>query len=229
MRHILVLISATLISTVATAMCASNSIDFLSRNRAINRNGLLILEFYGTSQSLIPNLNTKYPIYLQSKQGKTILSVIEVLKGGFRTTEVILKPSTLLKGNEKYEFKIDNLPEYERMLFYYNAKSGKDTSVIFTTNNKIDKELPVLKETPVETKKYLQYFGCGPAIGVEFKINGVDTSELFVRASVKNEKTGEITDYILTIDDGQVSIGHGMCVLVHSICMKAATMKCLFA
>ena len=211
MRHILVLISATLISTIATAKCFNNGINFLSRNRVLNRNGQLILLFYGTSENLIKDLNKKYPIYLHSTTSNDTLSVIEVLKGGFRTTEVILKPNKLLKENENYEFKIDSLPEYERMSFNYINKSGKDTSVIFTTTNNIDKELPVLKETPVETKKSMIMWGCGPAISVSFKMSGEDKSEFFVRASVKNEKTGEITDYILTIDDGQVSIGHGMC------------------
>ena len=59
--------------------------------------------------------------------------------------------------------------------------------------------------------KNLTYFGCGPAISISFKIKGEDKSELFVRASVKNEKSGTTTDYILNIEDGEVSIGHGMC------------------
>ena len=211
MRHILVLILATLISTIATAKCYNNGIDFLSRNRVLNRNGQLILLFYGTSENLIKDLNKKYPIYLHSTASNDTLSVIEVLKGGFRITEVILKPNKLLKENGNYEFKIDSLPEYERSPLDFNQTLQKGMPIVFKTTDIIDKELPVLMEMPLESKKYLQYLGCGPSISVSFKIKGVDTSELFVRACVKNEKTGEITDYILTIYDGQVSIGHGMC------------------
>ena len=135
MRHIAILIIATLISTIANAKCKGNGIYFPSNNLLLNRNGLLILEFYGSRQSLILDLNKKYPIFLKSKQGKVALSVIEVLKGEFGITEVILKPSTILKGDKNYEFKIDSLPDYEALPCDYDEELKKRKPVIFKTTN----------------------------------------------------------------------------------------------
>ena len=211
MRHIIILLLTILVSTFANAKCIGSGIYFLSSNRLLNRNGVLILQFNGTSQSLIKDLNKKYTVYLQSKKEKDTLSIIEILEGGFSTTEVILKPISPLKGDAEYVFRIGNLPKYESIPHDFNQASKKETAVIFKTTNTVDNEPPVLKDNPVETKKSMVEWGCGPAINVSFKINGEDKSELFVRASVKNEKTGVTTDYILEITKGEVEIGHGMC------------------
>jgi hypothetical protein len=210
MRLILVIL-AVFGSAIASAHCGGNGIELLSKRSTLNKNGLILLEFYASSQNLISDLNKKYPVYLRSAKGKVSLFVIEILKGEFRVTQVVLKPGSELLENEIYKLYIDNLPADERMPGQYNRKLQKWETPSFTITNYFDYELPDLSCTPVETKKSFGRFGCGPSRVVYFQLSGQDKSELFVRASVKNKTTGKTTDYILEIKDGFVEIGHGMC------------------
>jgi hypothetical protein len=192
-------------------MCAESGIFCLSKSSTLNKNGLIILEFYSSSQSLIPDLNKKYPIYLKSSNEKIQLNVIETLTGEMHLTQIVLKPATKLKANALYTLQIDNLPTYERKPERYNSSSNKWESLTFKINNTVDNDIPTLSNTPTEQKKTLVYYGCGPASWVYFTITGQDKSELFVRANVKNKETRMVTTYILAIENGLAKIGHGMC------------------
>lgn len=211
MRYLLLML-AVFISGVASAMCGMNGIWSLSKKSTLNRNGLVILEFYAFSQELVPGLNKKYPVYLQSAKGKVTLVVMEVLRGEFNLTQVILKPASELSVNETWQLHIDSLPKYESGPHgKYNSTLKKWEALSFTVTDYIDYELPVLICPPVETKKTYTAFGCGPDRSVYFKLSGQDKSELFVRASVKNKTTGKTTDYLLRIENDIVIVGHGMC------------------
>lgn len=211
MRHITLIILTFFIATIASAKCASSGIYCLSKSTTLNKNGLIILEFYASSQSLIPDLNKKYPIYLKSSNGKVQLNIIETLKGEMSLTQIILKPASELKADGIYTLQIDNLPKYERKPERYNSLSNKREELTFKISNSVDIDLPILTSTPTEQKKTLVYYGCGPESWVYFTIAGQDKSELFVRANVKNKATGKVTTYILDIENGFVKVGHGMC------------------
>jgi hypothetical protein len=183
----------------------------LSKSSTLNKDGLIILEFHASSQSLTPDLNKKYPIYLKSSNGKIQLNVIETLIGEMRMTQIVLKPKTELNVDEIYTLQIDNLPKYERKLERYNNSLNKWESLTFRVNNSVDNEIPILINTPTEKKKSLVYYGCGPSSWVYFTITGQDKSELFVRANVTNKVTGKVTTFILAIENGLAKIGHGMC------------------
>lgn len=211
MRIITLIILTFFIATLASAKCANSGIYCLSKSTTFNKNGLIILEFYASSQSLIPDLNKKYPIYLKSSNGKVQLNIIETLLGEMSVTQIVLKPVSELKVDEIYSLQIDNLPKYERKPERYNSSSNKWEQLTFKVSNTIDNDVPTLNGTPSEQKKTLVYYGCGPAKWVYFTIAGQDKSELFVRAIVKNKATGKITTYILSIENGSVKVGHGMC------------------
>ncbi|HRG22037.1 MAG TPA: hypothetical protein PLQ57_13440 [Saprospiraceae bacterium] len=211
MRQITIIILTFLFSTVASANCSHSGIYCLSKTSTLNKNGLIILEFYALSQLLISDLNTKYPIYLKSPNEKVQLNVIETLTGEKSLTQVVLKPATELKVDELYTLQIDNLPNYERQPESYNSTSKKWESSKFKINKIVDNDIPTLNNTPTEQKKTLVYYGCGPESWVYFAITGHDESELFVRANVKNKEKGKVTTYILTIENGVTLVGHGMC------------------
>lgn len=211
MRHIKLIILTFFITTIASAKCANNGIYCLSKSSTLNKNGIIILEFYASSQSLISDLNKKYPIYFKSSNGKVQLNVIETLNGEMGLTQIVLKPASELKANEVYTLHIDNLPKYEEKPERYNNETKKWEQLTFKINNHIDNDIPILSAAPTEQKKSLVYYGCGPASWVYFKLAGQDKSELFVRASVRNKTTGHTTTYILNIENGQVKVGHGMC------------------
>jgi len=191
--------------------CAGNAIYPTSDGRVLNKDAVILLEFYADSQQLIDSLNLKYPVYLQSSGSKVALLPIEILKGEFRVTQVILKPASELIQGKEYQLHIDNLPEFEREPNQYNPATGKPQPVTFTVSNNSDHESPVFSCSPFETKKAYGRMGCGPSRIVYFQFSGSDKSKLFVRATVKNMATGKSTTYIVETKEGQVQIGHGMC------------------
>ena len=211
MRHITLIILTFFIATIASAKCANSGIYCLSKSTTLNKNGLIILEFYASSQSLVSDLNKKYPIYLKSSNGKVQLNIIETLTGEMRLTQIVLRPASDLKVDEVYSLQIDNLPKYERKPERYNSLSNKREELTFKISSSVDIDLPTFTSTPTVQKKTLVYYGCGPASWIYFKLYGNDKSELFVRANVKNKATGKITSYILSIENGSVKVGHGMC------------------
>lgn len=81
----------------------------------------------------------------------------------------------------------------------------------FKISNTVDTLIPTFNSIPIEQKKTLVYYGCGPASWVYFSILGQDKSELFVRANVMNRTTGKTITYILCIENGLTKVGHGMC------------------
>ena len=210
MKYAIVTIFSFFIAIAASAKCASSGISLLS-GQTLNRNGLIILEFFGSSQPVVAELNKKYPIYLELGGKKVSLTVIETLSGEMLLTQVVLKPAGQLEAGKTYALQIKNLPKQEQRLGNYNYELKKWEDVTFKVNNSIDIIAPVLSGTPVEKKKTMDVFGCGPARWVYFGIDGQDQSELFVRASVKNSVTGKITTYIVAIENGMVKLGHGMC------------------
>lgn len=211
MRYITLFLLSIFITTIASAKCTSSGIYCLSKSSTLNKNGLIILEFYASSQSLIPGLNNKYPIYLKSSKGKVPLNIIETLQGEMSVTQIVLKPGLELITGEIYALQIGNLPKHERKPELYNSASKKWEQFTFKITNSVDKDMPVWNDLPTEKKKTFDYFGCGPASWVYFNISAQDESELFARASVKNKTTGLTTTYILNIENGSVKVGHGMC------------------
>jgi hypothetical protein len=192
-------------------MCSSSGIHCVNQNLTINRNGIIILEFYSLSQGFITDLNNKYPVYLESLTDKIKLNIVETLKGDKNVTQVLFKPESELKLNEKYNLIIDSLPWQAGKLKRYNVESSKWELLTFTGSDYEDNESPTFTNNPKELNKKLVYYGCGPSTFVSFKIFGKDGSELFVRATLKNKKNGRTTTYILKLVGDVVKVGHGMC------------------
>lgn len=184
-----------------------NGIYSLSQSSSLNKNGLVILEFYGSSQSLVKDLNKKYPIYLKSKASKVSLVPIEVLKGEMKVTQVIFKPGKGLKPHEIYKLEIDHLPGNKNQ----PSKTEGGLPIRFKISSTNDIQKPVLISDPTVQKKTIDLFGCGPASWVYFNISALDNSEFYVRIQVKNQASGIKTEYILNPENGQIMVGHGMC------------------
>ncbi len=210
MKYAIVTLFSFFLAITASAKCANSGISLLS-SQTLNRNGLIILEFFGVSQEVVPQLNKKYPIYLELGGKKVSLTVAEILTGEMLLTQVVLKPSEQLDAGKTYRLQIQHLPKEQQRLGNYNDELKKWDDVTFTVNNSVDIIAPVFSGTPVEKKKTMDVFGCGPARWVYFSMDAQDQSELFVRANVKNTITGKTTSYILAIETGIAKIGHGMC------------------
>ena len=200
MKHFPITIILIFILTSAFAKCGSNGIYCLTNSASFSKNGLIILEFYASSQDLIKDLNKKHSIYLKNSKTKIALEIIETLKGQYSLTQVILRPKLELSFNQDYSLQIDNLPKYETK-----------PSLTFKVTNYIDIVPPIFNANPVETKKTFVSYGCGPAVWIYYNFSGQQDKDCFVRTSVKNKKTGLTTSYILRLENGIVKLGHSMC------------------
>lgn len=210
MKRIAIITLSLFISVVAFAKCSLSGVYLLSKSSILNKNGLIILEFYGGSQEVVQYLNKKCPVYLQTGKERVPLTVVETLKGEFQLTEVIFKPTVDLKEGAVYVFHIDNALNYQ-IPEQFNEETKKWEALTFKINKAVDQENPFVAAAPVELKKTMVSYGCGPAKWVYFQFSGQDESETFVRARVKNITTGKTTEYILPVKDGVVKVGHGMC------------------
>lgn len=192
------------------ADCGSNYLLVYPTSDTVPKNSLFILEGYAMTQRVISGLNKEYPVYLEANNKKIKLLVKEILVGEFYLTQALLKPEFPLEKDVVYTLKIDNLPSYERIEKYdYTTKKYKP--ITFVATGLSDTISPVIQKNPVEIRKNYVAFGCGPQKLVVFDCPVLDSSDVFVRTTVKDIASGKSTTYILTTTGNQIAIGHGMC------------------
>ena len=192
--------------------CASSGIFPLSQSRTLGKDQVIIMEFFWQSQSLVKDLNKKYPVYLINEQTKIPLDVIQVLTGDFRLTEVVFKPSSELTVGLKYEFFIEGLSGPWSNPYVYNNITGKRELVSYTIVSSQSKKTGNRFVTlPVEKEKSIVQFGCGPAKSVVYNIGKEEQAGYYVKTYLKDIGAGTETVYIVPVDKGTITIGHGMC------------------
>lgn len=186
------------------AMCSFSGIRVFPKTKTIFTNPIFIIEGYESSQSVISHLNHGNAIYLTSGNDTIRLTVIKTLKSQFRLTQAILKPLSNLIIGKHYKLNIDNLDEYEKADF-------ESDSVSWTVSDIADNQKPIWGKVPSYNSKGMKFYGCGPAVFVNFCACISDNSSVVVYAKVKNLKTNSSSDYYLTPDSCSFQLGHGMC------------------
>ena len=96
-------------STLSVAKCNEGGFTIWPENNKLCVGGIIMLEAYGNSESIVRNLNTKYSIYLKSDNDKIKLIIIDQQSGDINTSQVILKPESDLIVGKKYNLIIDSL------------------------------------------------------------------------------------------------------------------------
>lgn len=197
-------------SLIVSAKCGSSGIWIVGESKTLYKNSILVLEFYAMSEDIVPGIGNKYLVWLKSKNAKVIMQPIEILKGEMSVTQIIFRPTCDLIEGDVYELVIDGIKDWHGPR-HYNSATNKSEPYSFTIIKNTSLLIPLLFTTaPLETKKEMEMYGCGPARYVHFSIVA-DPSLKYVRANVKNKQTGKTTSYILTIEKGEAIIGHGMC------------------
>lgn len=186
------------------ADCSGYGIRVFPRNEIISTNPIFIVEGYEISQSVINQLNKRNSIYLTSGNERIPLKVIKTIKGQFNLTQALLKPSVELISGRHYKLNIDSLNEYEQVDFLRD-------SIGWTISSEADNQRPIWKVTPSYKSKGMIFYGCGPAVLVNFCACISDNSEVVVYTKIKNLKTNSIADYYIKPDSSCLEIGHGMC------------------
>lgn len=186
------------------AECSSSGIHVFPRTKTIFSNPIFIIEGYSSSQSIIRHLNNGNTIYLTSGDDTISLKVLKTMVGQFDLTQAILKPSSSLTPGKSYKLNIDNLDEYEK------ADLERD-SISWTVSNIADNQKPIWNNPPSYNSKGMIFYGCGPAVFVNFCASISDNSSVVIYAKVKNLTTNSSSDYYLTPDSCSFQLGHGMC------------------
>jgi hypothetical protein len=210
MKYLLILFSFFICSVTAKADCTSAGISCWPNTSTLKANPVIVLTFYAASEQIVAGLNRKHRIYFRSGEEKISLLIVEVCKGQFRLTQVILKPSQRLKAGKEYQLFIDGLPQYER-LDKWNKETRKSESPSWKVLKEADIEFPLWTAMPKFNSKYFSMFGCGPSLGVVFDIGASDASAILVKTTVRNTKTGKYSTYYLDPSENKINVGHGMC------------------
>lgn len=210
MKQLLTVIIGLFWTAWVYADCAGRGLSIFPGGQTIKQNSIFVLHGYAESQHVILGLNKKHNIYLKSGNKKIKLLVTEIHVGQFYLTQAVLRPETALESGLEYTMHIDNLPKYES-LGSYNRTTRKYEPIKYKVIAAIDNEKPQLLTKPSEIKKTFVQYGCGPSIHVIFSNPAKDNSDLIVKTTVKNLKTGKETTYYIEPDGDKIKVGHGMC------------------
>jgi hypothetical protein len=172
---------------------------------------MIVVEGYAESQSIINQLNKKYPIYLKSKHEKIKLEVKEILVGEFYLTQVILFPEKKLTVGDEYALCIEGISAHKKPFQRWNTKTRSYENIKWQVVAGRDEQAPVWREKPKNFTKSLTHLGCGPAMYVVFDFQVEESSEYLIKTTVLNKKTQKSTSYYLKHNNGKIQIGHGMC------------------
>lgn len=187
------------------AECAMSGLFVFPKKNTIPQNPVFVLDGFGFSEHTIEGLNKDYPVYLQSGDIKIPLVVREINKGQFELTQAVLVPSETLVAGREYTLRIDHIPAYDNL----DRHSGRGTWKVLPG---LDTIAPVVRNKPKESSKILELYGCSPLSYVVFKCLVDESSEMMVKATVKDLKTGVETAYYVETDGVEIKVGHDMCL-----------------
>lgn len=205
MKYIWICTLLTIMTTADIhAECSSSGISVFPRTKVISTNPIFIVQGYAHSQSVINQLNQRNSIYLTSGKDRISLTVIKTIKGQFGLTQALLKPTAELISGRHYKLNIESLDEYEHEDF------SRD-SIGWTVSNKADNTKPIWQVLPSYKSKEMIFYGCGPAVLVNFCACISDNSPVVVYTKIKNLKTNTIVEYYINPGPSYIELGHGMC------------------
>jgi hypothetical protein len=199
------------LSVTLHAKCVLNGIYLTSTNREVFNHSYIIIEFLEGSKQIAEKLNIHYPVFLRAGNDKIPLQVEEILTGGYRKTQVIVRLTKAPFPGKKYTLIIGNLKKADAKPEEYNYETRKTEPFIFTGVAAPSVKAPVFINAPQELKKTMVSYGCGPARWIYYQFSS-SLENIFVKAALTDKTTGRTTTYIVAAEkDGTLKIGHGMC------------------
>jgi len=204
MKTIFSFITCLCLGSTLFAECALSGIFVFPKGNTIRQNPVFVLDGFGFSEHTIEGLNKEYPVYLQSGDIKVPLIVKEIRKGEFEMTQALLASSETLIAGLQYTLRIDHMPSYDNL----DRHSGRGTWTVIAG---MDTFAPVMNSKPKQTRKILELYGCAPVTYVVFDCPVQDSSELMVKATLKNLETGKETVYYIETNGREIKVGHDMC------------------
>ena len=155
-------------------------------------------------------IGKRHPVYLLSETERVELIVMEAYDGQLMTAQVLLRPKTMLVPGHTYRLVVENLSEGKN-ISRYDYKTNEYVPIEWMVSGAPDTTLPQWAAEPIEIGKHYIMFGCGPALGVEFKIKTNESLPMMVKVELMGIGTDKWHTYYLPVSDGKIDIGHGMC------------------
>ena len=202
MKKLISLLLILIFNFSAKAECTFSGINVWPNQQNIAPNSIFVIEGYAQSQELIMQLNKKNKIYLKGDSERIPIKVLRILQGQFGLTQAILQPERELQTGRTYELQIEGLGEYDKQ----DYKVAK-----WTVSSKKDLDKPVWECLPNYNNRSYTAFGCGPEMHVNFCGISKDNSPTLIYAKVFDRKNKTYSDYFLTGEGQNISLGHGMC------------------
>ncbi len=211
MQKLTLIIAFLLSGMMAGAACGPGSISAWPNSSVVKSNPIFMLSFYAVSQKVVAGLNKQYAVYLRSGRQRVTLQVSEVCVAQFRLTQVILKPVQQLTAGKEYELVIDSMPGYNR-IYKWNTDSLKTGLAKWKVLKDADTGLPEWISMPKYESKSIVHYGCGPSVSVLFGFTAADKSDILIKTTVQNTRTGKLfTYYLEPTDKTKINVGHSMC------------------
>ncbi|MEO8772444.1 MAG: hypothetical protein ABI402_20260 [Ferruginibacter sp.] len=177
--------------------------------KTLNKNPVIILSLGDTDLAI--SLNTKYVMYLKSKQRIIQIDIIQICTGGLNMIQLVLKPKTELVSGETYGLFYRNSKKLFKQITKWDSKSQDIVYIEWKVNNVTDSDLPIWKKEPSIVSKFHQENGCGPDDWLYFDLSFVENSDVVLKAIIKNILTGTAIICYITQREGKFQLGHNMC------------------
>jgi hypothetical protein len=189
--------------------------------KIINRNPIIIFNIreyphashvsfaMGDDVFIHSELGKKISLFLKSKNSRIPLKLVQ-RNGGFKlTSQLIFKPARLLDPNTKYELSFSCSDSVLTRGLKYHIDYESRT---WTTNEVIDKQMPVWNSKPQFLyKRYLET-ECLPSIYWGFCVKYKDASSVYIQTIVRNLDDGDLNEFFLRPDGNFLFVGYGeMC------------------
>lgn len=208
MRHLITILLLVLTVHTARAMCGGATAQVWPSGKTLSPNPVILIDVSGNS-SLIHLMGTRYHAMLCSGNDTIPLTIAERFEGQFSASQALFRPERALQKRQEYELFIQGLENPLEMVYRMDPKGNK-LPVRWNVSDETDLVAPQwTQQTSYKDASYMSY-GCGPAVSMNFNLQA-DPADVLVRTTVTNKLTGKMHFYYLHPEDGQLSVGHGMC------------------
>lgn len=192
-----------LVSFAARADCYDwNWHVFPPPGSTLPSNGRITVEAMGLAQDIVATMASRHP-RLVAGEVQIPLKVVELHKGGFRLTQVVLQAKGALAEGTRYTLHFDQPDDHLRL------RLNRDASPSWTVTP-ADFAAPVWRKGPSQWAGRYKEYGCGPAIEARVGLLLADDSATQVRARITGTDGGT-HEYLLETKDEELTVGHGMC------------------
>ncbi|GAB3838848.1 hypothetical protein [Hymenobacter jeollabukensis] len=211
MKLFVTLILVLTTAVAAQAKCYGVNLEFWPKSGSIRPNAVFLIEGFEASQPVVSGLRTTHQAYLQADGQRIPLDVQEILVGQFQLTQALLRPRRRLVVGTQYELIVVERARPAESIIWRH-KGSRTFQVKYTVEAGPDRAAPAWLAPPTEQAKHYEEYGCGPAVSVEFAAAAQDESVCLVRATVRDEATGQRTTcYLRPAAAGRIAVGHDMC------------------